>query len=259
MTNLELDTALVSSSFWHWLRSLFSVGGGRDTSEANLGQVSVGGAWRRLPTGTPWVLRHDGGRRRARAGPPPQPCPVPSFVEVTTSRVTHRFELPRPLLALLEWVEGHGLVTTGGDSELSSPCHPTGPGGRALSCCCAEQAATMATTARAGSDRSTNPCQTCGRSAGPRGRVDGSGVVGARRSTRIVHLGSGSGSKLTCVLGAKPVDFPRLLAIDYEKFCKTGDWTPTAQVAPTSLTGTGTVEGRRCSFATRGAVVPPPV
>jgi hypothetical protein len=37
--------------------------------------------------------------------------------------------------------------------------------------------------------------------------------------TQIVHLGSGSGSILTGIMVAKPVDFLRLLAIGYEELC----------------------------------------
>ncbi|HET9483126.1 MAG TPA: hypothetical protein VFO79_04145 [Xanthomonadales bacterium] len=36
---------------------------------------------------------------------------------------------------------------------------------------------------------------------------------------RIVHLGSGSGSLMTCVLADDPVDFLRLLAIGYDEIC----------------------------------------
>jgi hypothetical protein len=36
---------------------------------------------------------------------------------------------------------------------------------------------------------------------------------------RIVHLGSGSGSTLVCVLADDPVDFLRLLAIGYDEVC----------------------------------------
>ncbi|MBX0289496.1 hypothetical protein K3G63_03555 [Hymenobacter sp. HSC-4F20] len=37
--------------------------------------------------------------------------------------------------------------------------------------------------------------------------------------TKIVHLGSGSGSTLTCVLTEDAVDFLRLLAIGYDEIC----------------------------------------
>lgn len=36
---------------------------------------------------------------------------------------------------------------------------------------------------------------------------------------KIVHIGSGSGSTMMCVLADKPVDFIRLLAIGYEEIC----------------------------------------
>lgn len=36
---------------------------------------------------------------------------------------------------------------------------------------------------------------------------------------KIVHLGSGSGSTLVCVLAEEPIDFLRLLAIGYDEIC----------------------------------------
>ncbi len=36
---------------------------------------------------------------------------------------------------------------------------------------------------------------------------------------KLVHLGSGSGSKMTCILTDNPVDVLRLLAIGYEELC----------------------------------------
>ena len=38
-------------------------------------------------------------------------------------------------------------------------------------------------------------------------------------SQKIVHLGSGSGSTLVCVLAEDPVDFLRLIAIGYDEIC----------------------------------------
>lgn len=40
-----------------------------------------------------------------------------------------------------------------------------------------------------------------------------------RAQQRIVHIGSGSGSILCCVLADDPVDFLRLLAIGYDEIC----------------------------------------
>jgi hypothetical protein len=42
---------------------------------------------------------------------------------------------------------------------------------------------------------------------------------------RIVHLGSGSGSTLVCVLADDPVDFLRLLAIGYDEICWNSHFT----------------------------------
>ncbi len=52
---------------------------------------------------------------------------------------------------------------------------------------------------------------------------------------RIVHLGSGSGSILCCVLADEPVDFLRLLAIGYEEICWSEDFgfPPPAKVPGT--------------------------
>lgn len=38
-------------------------------------------------------------------------------------------------------------------------------------------------------------------------------------SQKIVHMGSGSGSTLVCVLADDPIDFIRLLAIGYDEIC----------------------------------------
>lgn len=43
--------------------------------------------------------------------------------------------------------------------------------------------------------------------------------IDAQNQQQIVHIGSGSGSLLTCVLVSNPVDFLRLLAIGYEEIC----------------------------------------
>src|SRR5262245_12752519 len=46
-----------------------------------------------------------------------------------------------------------------------------------------------------------------------------------RGRQRIVHLGSGSGSTLVCVLADDPVDFLRLLAIGYDEICWSSEFT----------------------------------
>ena len=47
--------------------------------------------------------------------------------------------------------------------------------------------------------------------------------------SRIVHLGSGSGSLLTCVLADNALDFLRLLAIGYEEICWSEDFAEPPQ------------------------------
>lgn len=54
---------------------------------------------------------------------------------------------------------------------------------------------------------------------------------------KIVHLGSGSGSTMVCVLAQDPIDFLRLLAIGYDEICW-GDefaWPPNSHAAGDSL------------------------
>lgn len=51
------------------------------------------------------------------------------------------------------------------------------------------------------------------------------------QTTRIVHMGSGSGSTLVCVLGDEPVDFLRLLAIGYDEICWNEEYDKTIEEA----------------------------
>ena len=55
-------------------------------------------------------------------------------------------------------------------------------------------------------------------------RTGADGSIGAfwldeNGDQKIVHMGSGSGSTLVCVLASDPIDFLRLLAIGYEEIC----------------------------------------
>jgi hypothetical protein len=52
---------------------------------------------------------------------------------------------------------------------------------------------------------------------------------------RIVHLGSGSGSLLTCVLAEQAVDFLRLLAVGYDEIC----WISASSKSPNADIGKG--------------------
>ena len=46
---------------------------------------------------------------------------------------------------------------------------------------------------------------------------------------RIVHLGSGSGSTLVCILAEEAIDFLRLLAIGYDEICWSEVFSEAAQ------------------------------
>jgi hypothetical protein len=50
-------------------------------------------------------------------------------------------------------------------------------------------------------------------------------------ATHIVHMGSGSGSGLVCVLGDEAVDFLRLLAIGYDEICWSEEYDKTIEEA----------------------------
>lgn len=50
---------------------------------------------------------------------------------------------------------------------------------------------------------------------------------------KIVHLGSGSGSTMVCVLAEDPIDFLRLLAIGYDEIC----WGREFHQPPANLAG----------------------
>jgi hypothetical protein len=52
---------------------------------------------------------------------------------------------------------------------------------------------------------------------------------------KIVHLGSGSGSTLVCVLADAPVDFLRLLAIGYDEICWSEEYGRPPNAAPCEL------------------------
>ncbi|QHJ10945.1 hypothetical protein FX988_01167 [Paraglaciecola mesophila] len=65
-------------------------------------------------------------------------------------------------------------------------------------------------------------------------RTGGDGSVAAfwlddKREQKIVHIGSGSGSVLACVLAETAVDFLRLLAIGYDEICWNDDFDKTPE------------------------------
>lgn len=123
--------------------------------------------------------------------------------------------VPPPIARLFEWQEASGVVRSfrsGGryaqiDTSSEAGCMysaPVDPG---------YTAAWLRTAPQAERDRLAAFFRTGG---------DGSYAAVWRDDAgapHIVHMGSGSGSTMLCVLTSDPVDFLRLLAIGYEELC----------------------------------------
>ena len=133
--------------------------------------------------------------------------------------------VPEALRLLFGWVEDSGFVRVGEDGELYgslSEDWPNGPGTgillRGWRSDEVRQLADWLGPVRDGVPTLWPFCRTGadGSSAAVWHAPDGRDL--------IVHIGSGSGSLLTCVLGADPVDFLRLLAIGYDEICWSEDW-----------------------------------
>ena len=142
------------------------------------------------------------------------------FLNVTLARVPYGFDFLEPLRQLFEWVEKQGYVVMGRDGELyGSLCGGDRVGTAVeLRGYTAEQ--TTSYTRSWFGDVTGNPATRLW----PFAQTGGEGSMAALwldddRQTRIVHLGSGSGSMLTCVLAENGLDFLRLLAIGYEEIC----------------------------------------
>jgi hypothetical protein len=140
------------------------------------------------------------------------------FVDVTLSRVPAGFHFAEPLRLLLEWIERQGYVARGHDGDLYGDLDGGARVGTRIGFCGADVAeartAVEAWFGHHGEAPSLWPFAETG--------ADGSTAalwLGIDGVTRIVHLGSGSGSLLTCVLAEDPVDFLRLLAIGYPEIC----------------------------------------
>jgi len=142
------------------------------------------------------------------------------FVDVTVARAPHGFDFGDPLRLLFGWVEEQGYVVTGHDGDRYGSL--SGPDRRGthleLRGYTAEQ--TVSYLRSWFGDVAEDPAERLW----PFARTGGEGSMAALwldpdRATRIVHLGSGSGSLLTCVLANNGLDFLRLLAIGYEEIC----------------------------------------
>lgn len=156
---------------------------------------------------------------------PPMVTAMASFTDLTLSRVPAGIEVPEPLLMLFQWVEASGYVESDRSGEpygsLSSGW--PGPGTNLILRGhrpdeAAEYISSWLRPLRGELPVLWSFCRT---------GSDGSRAAlwrGPDGRTRIVHLGSGSGSLLACVLGDDAVDFLRLIAIGYHEICWNEDW-----------------------------------
>lgn len=148
--------------------------------------------------------------------------------------------VPAPLAALYDWIEERGLFVdhAGGrvgflfpEAELKAGWTDAGrPGGTIIEFA-AEGSGNLRTWF--GHDDPTLGQRLC---VFAQSGAEGSSAafwLDDDGRQRIVHMGSGSGSTLVCVLADDALDFLRLLAIGYDEICWGGfDTPPGADVGP---------------------------
>jgi hypothetical protein len=135
--------------------------------------------------------------------------------------------LPNPLRLLFDWIEANGYVGMSAEGIAAGALYPQDelhagwsdherPGGTVVAFGTdgnESLGAWFGHTRREVLDALTVFAQTGG---------DGSMAalwLAPDSSQKIVHLGSGSGSTLVCVLAEDPIDFLRLIAIGYDEIC----------------------------------------
>jgi hypothetical protein len=155
----------------------------------------------------------------------PYDADVGDFVDVTLSRVPRGFEFPEPLRRLFEWVEQQGFVATSHDGDRYGTLSGEHRIGTAVELRGYTTAETASYVRAWFGDVTGDPAARLW----PFIRTGGEGSMGVLwlgddHRTRIVHLGSGSGSLLTCVLADNGTDFLRLLAIGYAEICWSQDF-----------------------------------
>jgi hypothetical protein len=182
---------------------------------------------------------------------------LPTFTEFMRSRLPETVRLPDVLADLFDWIDRNGWVARGVDDE---PYGRLSPGlgwvhdGTSVSFHVEAEARraqfSQLWLGAPGLHDVLVPFAQTG--------ADGSQAafwVDPTGAQRIVHLGSGSGSTLTCVLADDPVDFVRLLAIGYDEVC----WLAEPEFAspPVREDGHSAVnEPLRSWLRLRGATVP---
>ena len=156
---------------------------------------------------------------------------VGEFVNVTLARVPHGFDFSEPLGLLFEWVEKQGYVVKGRDGDLYGSLSG---GDRRVGTEIELRGYTAGQTASYTRSWFGDVAESPSARLWPFAQTGGDGSMGAMwldgdRQTRVVHLGSGSGSLLTCVLADNGLDFLRLLAIGYQESCWSEELTAPPQ------------------------------
>lgn len=141
--------------------------------------------------------------------------------EFMQSRLPEAVVLPDVLSDLFDWIDSNGWIVTGHDGD---PYGCLAPGAMWDHDGTSVSFHIEAGEARASYSESWLGVQGHHDVLVPFARTgaDGSEAafwVAPDGFQRIVHLGSGSGSVLTCVLAEEPIDFLRLLAIGYDEIC----------------------------------------
>lgn len=160
---------------------------------------------------------------------------------MTLARVLGGFDFSEPLRLLFEWVEKQGYVVTGSDGDLYGALSGDARVGTAVELRGYTTEETVSYTRSWFGQVAEDPAPRLW----PFAQTGGEGSMAAlwlddERQTRIVHLGSGSGSLLTCVLADNAVDFLRLLAIGYQEIC----WNQEFALAPSPWDDDGDVINR---------------
>lgn len=134
--------------------------------------------------------------------------------------------IPEAVLQLFDWIEANGLFVDR-DGRRYGVLYPSGP----MSAAWNENSRPGGTNIEfhAGGNAAlsywfghTRPEVLSRLSVFAQTGADGSMAafwLDDQGTQKIVHLGSGSGSTLVCILADEPVDFLRLLAIGYDEIC----------------------------------------
>lgn len=144
-----------------------------------------------------------------------------TFTDFMQSRLPATVVLPDVLRDLFDWIDSNGWIVTGHDGD---PYGCLAPGGMWLHDGTSVSFHIEVGEVRARSSELWMGVQGHHDVLVPFARTgaDGSQAafwVAPDGIQRIVHLGSGSGSMLACVLAEQPIDFLRLLAIGYDEIC----------------------------------------